>query len=82
MGNKESLEVLKINEEHRVIVDSFAHNQYNKKFNHVKGEDGSYHSYSGFTIIPDSDQIKVNYIYGYGDMGFDDNFIVDINNED
>jgi len=73
-----SVKALLDNKHHQKIINDFSEREYRIKFANQKASlDGTYHYYSGFEIISET-QIKVKYNYGYGDMEYTGNFIVNI----
>lgn len=74
---KESLKILASVEKHRELLDKFARSKYNERFKKIKHQEGTYHGYSDFDIISET-EIRVNYTYGGGDMDFNDSFTVEI----
>lgn len=73
----ESLSLLHSLQNHYEIVNTFAKNAYNEKFKDLKLSLNSFHYYSGYDIIS-SDEIRVNYIYGAGEMEYNDSFNIKI----
>jgi len=74
---KESLKILASVETHRELLDKFARSKFDERFEKRKHQEGNYIGYSNFDILSDT-QIRLNYIYGGGDMEINDSFIVDI----
>jgi hypothetical protein len=74
---KESLEVLAKVANHRAVVNEFARSKYNEKFADMKRQIGTYHAYDGYDIISET-KLKVKFVYGAGDMDFNDFFIVEL----
>lgn len=74
---KKSLVILTSVKSHRDIVDKFARNEYKERFKGMKKQLGTYHAYSGYEVISES-ELKVKFSHGAGDMDFDDYFIVEI----
>ncbi len=76
MNLKESIKKILEVDVHRNIVDKFAHEQYQKKYDDIS-EVGTWSYYRGYKIISEK-LIQINYEYGYGNMEFSDSFTVDL----
>lgn len=72
---KESIKCLLDAEKSRLKVNEFARIEYDKKFENVKIELNSYHTYTGFDVVSEN-EIKVNFEYGSGEMEFYGSFNV------
>lgn len=73
----ESVSLLYSLQDHYNIVNAFARNAYNEKFKDVKQFLNSFHYYSGYDIVGPN-EIKVNFVYGAGEMEFNESFNVKI----
>ncbi len=75
---KEAIKSLIAVEPHKEAVNNFAREKYNEKFPYGSMTiNNSFHYYSGFDILSET-TLKVNYVYGAGDMEFKESFIVTI----
>ncbi len=77
---KHAIEQLKSTEIYRSLVDNFAHQKFEERFENDTIQRGAWRSYRGFKIISDT-KIEIEFSYGGGDIEFDDSFIVDLDVE-
>ena len=74
---KESVKILHLIKSYNKVVDEFARGEYNKKFEDIEYPENTYHGYDGFDVLSET-EIRVKFVYGGGDMDFNDSFIVKI----
>lgn len=63
--------------ENKIDYNEFAKKKYNEKFANLKRQDGAFHGYKNYIVLSEN-KIAINYIYGYANKQFTDNFIVEI----
>jgi hypothetical protein len=74
---KESVKILLENKNHSEIVRKFAIEKYREKFKDMKRNVGTFHAYDGYQILSEN-EIKINYIFGAGDIEYNDSFKIQL----
>jgi len=72
---KNAIEIMLNAKPYQEILEKFAREKYNEKFKDTPTPYNSFHHYTSYDVI-DNNTINVNYVYGAGDMEFNDSFKV------
>lgn len=72
---KESIKILMNVGNHRKLINDFAKSNFDEKFKDNGGSE--YINYINFDLISEN-KIRVNYVYGAGDLEFNSSYIIEI----
>jgi hypothetical protein len=74
---KEAINTLIEADTAKKLVSDYAKNQYTERFKDTKHPYNAFHYYKSFDMLSPTN-LRINFVYGAGDMEFNDSFIVEI----